>query len=384
MKKTNRLLQGSEACAEGALAAGLGFFAAYPISPASEIAEYLAQHLPGRGGVFIQMEDEIATLSSVIGASLAGAKAMTATSGPGFSLMQEALGYAAMAEIPCVVVNVQRLGPSTGRPTSPAQGDVMQARWGTHGDHPVVVMSPAWVQEIFTATVEAFNIAEELRLPVVLLLDEVVAHMRERVDLPRLETLKIINRAEPEDPPGRYLPYAVTGGDVPPMAAFGEGYRFHVTGLYHDQAGFPTSNPVETENLLRRLCGKVEKRRRRLARVEGQGLEDAEVVVLAYGSTARSALRAVRQAREEGVMAGLLRLITLWPFPEQAVRELAARVGAFLVPEMNLGQVFYEVERCAAGRARVVSLGRVDGELFTPREILAGLKEVAGGVPGGG
>jgi len=261
---------------------------------------------------------------------------------------------------------------------------VMQARWGTHGDHPVVVLSPAWVEEIFTATVEAFNIAEELRIPVVLLLDEVVAHMRERVDLPGPETLKIVNRPGPEDPRGRYLPYATPGGDVPPMAAFGEGYRFHVTGLCHDQAGFPTGNPVETENLLRRLCGKVESRRQRLTWVEGEGLEDAEVVVLAYGSTARSALRAVRQAREDGIRAGLFRPINLWPFPGQAVRELAEGVRAILVPEMNLGQVFHEVERCAAGRARVVPLSRVDGELFAPREILAGLKEVAGGVPGGG
>ncbi len=351
----SRLLQGNEACAEGAVAAGLTFFAGYPISPASEIAEYLAERLPRENKVFIQMEDEIASMAAVIGAALGGARSMTATSGPGFSLMQENIGFAAMAEIPCVIVNVQRAGPSTGLPTSPAQGDVMQARWGTHGDHPIVVMCPSYVQEVYKVTVKAFHIAEMLANPVIVLMDEFVAHLRERVDLTCQDKVQLAERQR---------------------RCFGEGHRFHVTGLYHDEAGFPVGPGPEVDRLVRRLCAKVEARRTEITFVEEWQVHDAEVGVIAYGCSARAAREAVRQAREAGVRAGLLRPVTLWPFPEAAVRKLARRVRRVVVPELNLGQVYHEVCRCAGGLTEVVPLNRVDGEMFTPAEILAMLQEV--------
>lgn len=374
-KNRVQLLQGNEACSEGALAAGLKFFAGYPITPSTEIAETLAKRLPMVGGTFIQMEDEIASMGAVIGASLAGCKAMTATSGPGFSLKQEHIGYAALNEIPCVVVNCQRVGPSTGCPTAPAQGDVMQARWGTHGDHPIVVLSPWSVQETFHLTVKAFNIAESLRLPVILLMDEVVGHMREPVVVMEPSELEIVNRKKPEVPPGQFLPYDPVDGDIPPMASFGDGYRFHVTGLCHDETGFPTMQPPKVEQLLRRLCDKVEKRRAELCQVETTSVEDAEIVVLAYGGTARSALSAVLQAREIGIKAGLMRPVTIWPFSDQLVA-LAPRARVFLVAEMNLGQLVYEVERVVAGRAEVVPFNRAGGELIAPNDLLKAIKEV--------
>lgn len=371
-----RLIQGNEACTEGAILAGCRFYAGYPISPSSEIAELMSARLPQVGGRFIQMEDEIGSIAAIIGASLAGAKAMTATSGPGFSLMQENLGYAAFAEVPIVVVDVMRVGPSTGMPTSPSQGDVMQARWGTHGDHPVVVLAPASVGEVFRVTVEAFNIAEELRVPVVLLMDEVIGHMREKVTLPAPGEIPVRNRKKPSSPPGAYKPYEAGPDGVPPMASFGEGYRFHVTGLYHDERGFATGDPAKAEALIRRLHDKVEMARPRITLTAEEMTEDADVLVVAYGSSARAALRAVRLAREKGVRAGLLKLITLWPFPDDVLRRAAAGVRAVLVPEMNMGQLVREVERAVGGAAPVRHLGKVDGELFRPEEILAGIEGV--------
>lgn len=378
-----RLMQGNEACVEGAMAANLRFFAGYPITPSSEIAELLARRLPEVGGYFIQMEDEIASMAAVIGASLGGLKAMTATSGPGFSLKQENIGYAAITEVPCVVVNVQRVGPSTGMPTAPAQGDVMQARWGTHGDHPVVALCPWSVAETFHLTVRAFNIAEELRIPVIILMDEVVGHMRERVELPDATALRVVDRPRPAGHAG-YVPYRPPpGGDVPPMADFGRGYRYHVTGLCHDEAGAPTGEPAEVEALTRRLCAKVERRQRELWSWQAMEVEDADVVVVAYGGVARSAVRAVRRLREGGVRAGLFRPLTIWPFPGPPLMEAARGAKALVVAEMNLGQLVYEVERWAAGRVPVVGAHEVSGELMKPDVICAAVVRALGGAPGG-
>lgn len=360
---TPRLMQGNEACVEGALRAGLRFFAGYPITPSSEIAEMLAERLPRVGGRFIQMEDEIASMAAVIGASLAGMRAMTATSGPGFSLKQENLGYAAITETPCVVVNVQRVGPSTGMPTSPAQGDVMQARWGTHGDHPVVVFCPSSVLETYQLTIRAFEVADRLRVPVVLLSDEVVGHMRERVVLP-------------DDVNGQGAPARGGLPDVAPMVHFGEGQRVMVTGLYHDDSGFWTERPEVADRLIRRLCAKVESRRRELSLVERSFLDDARLVLVAYGSVARSALRAVRLARSRGIRAGLLRLATLWPFPREEVEAVASQASVLIVPEMNLGQLLGEVERAACGRCKVMGYSRVDSQLIRPEELLEVLEGV--------
>lgn len=372
-----RLLQGNEACVEAALAAGCRFYAGYPITPSSEIAEMMSRRLPPLGGVYIQMEDEIASMATIIGGSLSGAKTLTATSGPGFSLMQENLGYASLAEIPLVVVNVQRVGPSTGMPTLPAQGDVMQARWGTHGDHPIVVLSPATVEEFYSLTVEAFNIAEELRVPVVILSDEVVAHMREIVELPDPSEVKQSRRPQPTVPPEEYKPYATSGDDlVPPMASFGDGYLFHVTGLYHAEDGFPTNDPKAASDLIRRVHTKLDRAADRLALTQELLMDDAEVALVAYGSSARAAASAVELAREQGVKAGLLKLQCLWPFPAAKVAAVAERVKKILVPEMNLGQLVGEVERAAAGRAPVTLQTKVGGELFTPEEILKALLEV--------
>ncbi len=388
------LMQGNEACARGAIEAGVRFFAGYPITPSSEIAEILAEALPRVGGKFIQMEDEIASMAAVIGASLAGVKAMTATSGPGFSLKQENIGYAAMAEIPCLVVQVQRAGPSTGLPTSPAQGDVMQARWGTHGDHPIVVMSPSSVREVFELTVECVNWSERLRVPAILLMDEVVAHMRENIVLPDPSQVVVFDRPKPTLPPGDpdFLPYRAGPDGVPPMAAFGDGYRYHVTGLHHDERGYPIHEGPAAGALARRLLEKVERRASEIERVEwvwGSRPEDRgprpprgwpgdrpATVVVAYGSTARSGEAACQMARDQGRAAVLLRLVTIWPFPDAAVREAARLVGErgeVLVVEMNLGQLVREVSRAACGLAPVRHLGHVEGELITPAEIAAAM-----------
>lgn len=370
------LMQGNEACAKGALAAGVKFFAGYPITPSSEIAEILSEELPKVGGRFIQMEDEIASMAAIIGASLTGSKAMTATSGPGLSLKSENLGYASMAEVPCVIVDVQRVGPSTGGPTAPSQGDIMQARWGTHGDHPIIALAPNSVKETYEATIKAFNLSEQFRTPVILLLDEVIGHMREKVVLPDQESIKIINRKKPTLPPEEYFPYEPDEDGVPKMASYGEGYRFHVTGLAHDKTGFPNLNPGNIDYVIRRLHEKIEKNIDDILMVEEYFMDDAEVAVFAYGSPSRSSLSAVRKAREEGIKVGLIRPITIWPFPVEIVRKAAQKVSKIIVPEMNLGQLLGEVERYAKSDAEVIGLNRVDGELITPQEVVDKIKEV--------
>jgi 2-oxoglutarate/2-oxoacid ferredoxin oxidoreductase subunit alpha len=372
-----KVMTGNEACAEGALAAGVRFYAGYPITPSSEIAEELAEKLPRVGGRFIQMEDEIAAMGAIIGGSLAGAKSMTATSGPGFSLKQENLGYACMAEVPCVIVNVQRGGPSTGLPTLPQQSDVMQARWGTHGDHPIIALAPQSVRETFDLTVRAFNLSEEFRIPVVLLMDETVGHISEKVQLPAPEEIVVVNRRPPSVPPEQFLPYRHTEDDIPEMSFFGSGYRFHVTGLCHDQTGFPTNNPAEIDRNVRRINRKMERYRDRFVEVERVGLDDAEIALFAYGSTARSARRAMLLARQQGIKVGLLRPRTLWPFPDREVLEVAQRVRTFVVAEMNLGQMAHEVEWASRGQCQVSRVNRVDGEPISPREIFDRIAEVA-------
>jgi len=372
-----KLLQGNEACAEAAIAAGCRFFAGYPISPSSEIAEHLSIRLPQVGGRFIQMEDEIAAMGAILGAAMTGAKVMTATSGPGYSLKQENIGYAIMAEIPCVIVDVMRGGPSTGLPTSPAQSDVMQARWGTHGDHPAVALAPASVREVYDETIRAFNIAERFRMPVTLLVDEVIAHMRERVELPAKGEITLWERPRPTVPPDQYLPFGDTPTGVPPMANFGEGYRYHVTGLYHDPRGLPTDSPEVVDNVMRRLMRKIELGAPDILKHEELLLDDAALGIVAYGSSARSAKAAIRLARARGIKVGLLRPLTIWPFIEGPVTDLAKQVRHIIVPEMNLGQLVLEVERVVRGRCPVHRVNRVTGEPIPPDEILAKIEELA-------
>ena len=374
-----KLLQGNEACAEAAIAAGCRFFGGYPISPSSEIAEHLSVRLPQVGGRFIQMEDEIAAMGSILGAAMTGAKVMTATSGPGYSLKQESIGYAVMAEIPCVIVNVMRGGPSTGLPTMPAQADVMQARWGTHGDHPAVALAPASVREVYDETIRAFNIAERFRIPVTLLVDEIIAHMRERVVLPDPSEVTLWERPRPTVPPEQYLPYEETPSGVPPMADFGEGYRHHVTGLYHDARGLPRDSPDLVDALQRRLMRKIELGLPDIQKYEevSLALKEARLGIVAYGASARSAKAAIRMARAKGIPVGMLRPVTLWPFPEGPVADLAKRMRHILVVEMNLGQLVLEVERVAHGMCPVHRVNLVTGEPIPPEQILEKIEEVA-------
>ncbi len=371
-----RLLQGNEAIVEGALAAGCRFFAGYPITPATEISEGLAQRLPGVEGTFIQMEDEIASLGAVIGASLAGVKAMTATSGPGFSLMQENLGFACVAEVPCVIVNVMRGGPSTGLPTHVSQGDVMQARWGTHGDHPIIVLAAATTRDCFDLTVRSFNLSEKYRTPVILLTDEVVAHTREKVVLPEPAAVEVVDRLRPTTPPEWYIPYEDNPRGVPHMGIFGDGYRYHVTGLIHDVHGFPTERKDEIVPFLNRLFRKITQHFDDILMVEEEQTADAEILVAAYGSVARSARRAVREARRQGIKAGLFQLVTLWPFPRRLLEPHLRRVKAVLVPELNRGQMSREVKRVNQGMTRIETLNRIDGDLITPGEIVERLMKL--------
>jgi 2-oxoglutarate ferredoxin oxidoreductase subunit alpha len=369
-------LNGDLACAEGALVAGCGFFAGYPITPATEIAEHLSQRLPELGRIYVQMEDEIASMAAIIGASYSGLKAMTATSGPGFSLMQENIGLAVMTEAPCVIVDVMRGGPSTGQPTMPGQQDVMQAKWGSHGDYGIIALTPASVQEMFNLTVEAFNLSETYRVPTLLMADEIVGHMWEKVVIPPPEKLKIVSRKKPQVSPDEYRPFQPDDDLVPPMACFGEGYHFHATGLTHDENGYPktSSSKVQTE-LVNRLCQKIEKNADKIIRCEETMLDDAEIVVIAYGIVARAALSAVRKARENGIKVGLLRLITLWPFPTEYVRKIAKRTRGIVVPEMNCGQLVREVER-AAKETPVTFLSKLGEEPHTPMEIFQAIKRV--------
>jgi len=363
-----RNLQGNHACALAAVAAGCRFYAGYPITPSSEVAEKMAAELPSVGGVFIQMEDEIASMGAVLGASIGGAKAMTATSGPGFSLKQENLGYAMGAEIPCVVINVMRGGPSTGMPTRPAQGDVMQARWGSHGDTVVIALAPASVTEVYSQTVRAFNLSEQLRVPVIVLIDEVIGHLVETVAIPAPESLVLVDREWASGPAEEYKPYAANGGDIPAMPRPGAGYRAHVTGLTHAEDGFPSQDPAVVARMMERVLGKLDNHRDLIDCYETVDCDDAEVLVVAYGVTARAARRAVRQARAQGLRAGLFRPVTLWPFPDQALRTATANAHTVLVPEMNAGQLCLEVERICAG-IPVVRLNRIDGEPITPQQV---------------
>ena len=378
MAETNaRLMQGNEAVAEGAIAAGVTFFAGYPITPSTEIAEQMAKLLPQIGGTFLQMEDEIGAMGAILGASLAGAKVMDATSGPGFSLKQELIGYAACAEIPCVVVNVQRVGPSTGQPTAPSQGDVMQARWGTHGDHPIIALSPWSVRESFDLAVMSVNYAERFRTPVILLMDEIVGHLRENVKLPTAEELDIYPRRLPKKARAEgYQPFAVGEDLVPDVARFGDGYRIHVTGLLHDETGFPSGSPAVTESLLHRLHEKINRVGEEIIHTEEHFMEDAEYAVVSYGGTARTAYEAVRAARADGIKVGFLRLKTIWPFADAAVGRLAARVKGILVAELNYGQLVGEVTRAAHGTPvrPCLKYNMLD---FTPQEITAAIRQMS-------
>ena len=367
-KAALRLISGNHACALGAIAAGCRFFAGYPITPSSEIAERLSRLLPEVDGVFVQMEDEIASIAAVIGASMGGVKALTATSGPGFSLKQENIGYAAGAEIPCVIVNVMRGGPSTGMPTRPAQGDIMQARWGSHGDYPILVLAPASVREIYDETIRAFDLAETLRTPVVLLYDQVIAQLTETVDLGGTEGLMRAERKWASGPREAYQPYATGDDGIPAMSRPGAGYRVHTTGLNHAENGFPTQNPEAVARNLGRLLTKFDRHRHAIDSWQTLRCDDAEVLIVAIGISARAATRAIEMCRARGVRAGLFRPITLWPFPENALREVAAKARAVLVPEMNAGQLSLEVERILCAK-RVDPIHRYNGEPITPAEI---------------
>ena len=372
-----RLMQGNEAVAEGAIAAGVTFFAGYPITPSTEIAEQMAKLLPKIGGTFLQMEDEIGAMGAILGASLAGAKVMDATSGPGFSLKQELIGYAACAEIPCVVVNVQRVGPSTGQPTAPSQGDVMQARWGTHGDHPIIALSPWSVRESFDLAVMSVNYAERFRTPVILLTDEIVGHLRENVTLPTADELDIYPRRLPKKTRAEgYQPFAVGDDLVPDVARFGDSYHIHVTGLLHDETGFPSGSPAVTEQLIHRLHEKINRVGEEIIHTEEAFMEDAEYAVVSYGGTARTAYEAVRAARADGIKVGFLRLKTIWPFADAAVGRLADRVRSILVAELNYGQLVGEVTRAAHGTPvrPCLKYNMLD---FTPQEITAAIRQMS-------
>lgn len=362
-----KLIQGNEACVEGALKAGVRFFAGYPITPSTEIAEGMAEKLPLVGGVFMQMEDEIASIAATIGASIAGAKAMTATSGPGFSLMQENLGFAAMTEVPVVIVDVCRGGPSTGTPTKGSQSDFMQTRWGSHGDHPVIVLTPSSVQEVYDETIRAFNLAEKYMVPVILLYDEVVGHMREGVVFTNPE--EIIERKKPTVPAEDYRPYAVGEDMIPALAPFGTGYRYHITGLSHDETGFPTGNPKTIESLLERICGKIEANRHDIIKYNAYDVDDAQVIFLAFGSPVRTARQVQKQARERGEKVGLIQILTAWPFPHEVLQKVYAETKAhFVIPEMTLGQLADEVSK-SVPREKIRSVLRNDGEMITPAQL---------------
>jgi 2-oxoglutarate ferredoxin oxidoreductase subunit alpha len=372
------LCQGNEAVVEGALYAGANFYAGYPITPSTEVAEILSEKLPGLGGTFIQMEDEIASVGACLGASLTGAKTLTATSGPGFSLMQELLGYGCITEIPMVIVNVMRFGPSTRLPTAPSQGDVMQARWGTHGDHPIIVLTASSVPEAFEMTVKAFNLSEKYRQPTILLLDEVVGHMREKITIPPPGAIEIFERPTPDTPPDWFEPYANTNTGVPPMAPFGEGYRCHVTGLVHDTQGFPTAVRHEVVENTDRLFDKIQRGFGEICMTEEVECADAEIMLVAYGSVARSAQDAMAELRAAGKKVGLIKMNTLWPFPRAAFEAHAGKVKTMLVCEMNRGQMYREVWRVSRGRFIVQKLSGIDGELIDPERIVRTVGEVMG------
>ncbi|MGM0405253.1 MAG: 2-oxoacid:acceptor oxidoreductase subunit alpha [Thermoplasmatota archaeon] len=380
MKAGTHFLDGNTACAEGAIAAGCTFFAGYPITPASEILERIANRFPEIHGSYLQMEDELASIAAILGASWAGRKAMTATSGPGFSLMMENYGLGLMTETPCVIVNVMRGGPSTGLPTKVAQGDVNQTRWGTHGDVGVVVYVPSSPQEMFDMTIQAFNAAEKYRLPVVVLSDEMVAHMTEKVEIPEKDEIEIVNRKKPRDPPEEFLPYSPDEDLVPPMANAGDGYSVHVTGLTHDEEGHPSVDEKTQNLLVTRLIDKIRKNADDILEYDEYKIEDAKKVVVAYGSVYRAAIEAVDMAREKGYKVGLLRPKTIWPFPEERIYDLAKEgVDSFLVAEINFGQIVFEVERCTAGAAQTYLAPKMGGSIHTPEEILERIEAIEEG-----
>jgi 2-oxoglutarate/2-oxoacid ferredoxin oxidoreductase subunit alpha len=368
-------ITGDVACAEGALAAGCRFFGGYPITPATEIAEHMAARLPDVGGTFIQMEDEIAAMAAILGASCAGVKSMTATSGPGFSLMMENLGLGVCTETPCVVVNVQRAGPSTGLPTQGAQGDMMQARWGSHGHYEIIALAPASPQEIFYQTILAFNLSETYRVPVLIMTDEVIGHLSERVVIPDAGAIKTRSRPRPKGRKDRFKPFQPGPNGVAPMAIAGEGYGIHVTGLTHDERGYPVMSVEAQAAMMERLTGKIQRNLQDIIHTESYRLEDADVAIVSYGVSARSSFSAVDEARDQGIKAGLLRLITVWPFPEQQIRDLAARVRGLVTVEINLGQVHLEVQRCAAGIAPAFLVGHPGGTVISPEQIIETLQQ---------
>ena len=373
------LMQGNEACVEGAIAAGLKFYAGYPITPSTEIAEGCARRLPQVGGHFVQMEDELASMAAIIGASATGAKSMTATSGPGFSLKQENIGYACLAEVPCVIVDVQRCGPSTGLPTSPSQGDYMQARWGTHGDHPVIAISPATVTESYMLAIRAFNLSEKYRTPVIFLMDEIVGHMREGIEIPDPETLEIINRREAGNLGPYKFAYRVPEGKVSlGLKPFGEGSRYNMTGLMHDYAGFPDNSPEDANELMNRIMDKINDHLDDILDTEEYLLDDAEYAVVCFGGTTRAVRDVVNEARAAGVKVGMWRPKTVWPFPEADLRALKDRLKGILMVEHNYGQMLLEVQRCVEGKIPVEFIGRINGTVIPPSEIRDKIYEMAG------
>ena len=370
VKTGMHFMNGDEACCEGAVAVGCRFFAGYPITPATEVAESMSRRLPELGGIYIQMEDEIASMAAILGASWGGVKSMTSTSGPGFSLMMENIGLGICTETPCVVCNVQRAGPSTGLPTAAAQGDMMQARWGSHGHYEIIALSPSSPQEMFDFTIRAFNLSEYYRLPVLIMADEVVGHMNERVVIPREDEIEIVNRRKPTASREDYLPYAADEDGIAPMANCGDGYRIHVTGLTHDERGYPAMNAKAQEKMVTRLVNKIRNNREKIISTKNLYLDDAEVVVVSYGISARSAMQAVRSARNEGIKAGLIKLETVWPFPEELIRSVAPQVKALIMAEINGGQMVLEMERSARGACPVSLVSNFGGEIIHPASIV--------------
>ncbi len=369
-------MNGDTACAEGAISAGCRFFAGYPITPATEIAERMADRLPQVGGTYIQMEDELASMNAILGASWAGVKAMTSTSGPGFSLMMENLGLGVMLETPCVLVNIQRAGPSTGLPTMVAQADMMQARWGSHGSYEIIAVVPSSIQEMFDLTIRAFNLSEKYRVPVLVMADEAIGHMSEKLVIPEITPEDLVNRKKPKVSPDQYWPYVADADLIPPMAIAGEGYHFHTTGLTHDERGYPIMTVETQDKLIRRLVDKIRLNHKDIIQLKEFQIEDADIIVCSYGISARISRLAIEQARKEGIKAGLVQLLTVWPFAEERIRELAKQAKAFVVPEINMGQIVLEVERCAGG-VKTISVPHPGGTVHQPQVILDAIREAA-------
>ena len=376
MKGTEHFIMGDTACAEGAIASGCNFFAGYPITPATEVAERMAERLPELGGVYIQMEDEVASMAAVLGASWGGLKSMTSTSGPGFSLMMENIGLGIIMEVPCVVVNVQRAGPSTGLPTLCAQGDIMQARWGSHGHYEIIALSASSPQELFDVTIRAFNLSEKYRLPVLIMTDEVVGHMTEKVTIPAPDHIELYSRRISKASHEEYMPYLPDEDMVAPMVEIGGGYHIHSTGLTHDARGYPDMTASAQKEMVDRLVNKIRNNRDDIIEYQEIETKDAEIVIVAYGISARPALKALEMARDNGIKCGMLKLITLWPFAEEKIKELSSQVKGFVVPEINYGQIYLEVERCSAGKTKTVLVSHAGGAIFHPGDIFETVKKL--------